>query len=353
MSDNGKFEMHCIVELFGHQRIAGKVSEQAIGGGGFIRVDVPKTSKREGFTKFYGPSAIYAMTPVSEQIAQIMAERMEVEPVSEWQLSQALKNLLPANVTVEDDDDDYPDEDYTGDPDDFVPMPDPIPDASISENAVEDVIREDLADNVEGWRLDEELDRREKDKRAAAAWARDALNTDFVILDTETTGFYEDDEIIQIGVIDNEGQVVLEQLVKPTKTIENSQYHGITDEIVKDAPTFPEVYEQLKSALLGKNVIAYNYDYDSRMVIQDCKRHNLEPILKAALDIGQCAMEQYACFYGQWNFQKGSYTWKKLRDALFYFDLKHEDFGTKEHDACTDARATLALIKKMAAYEPA
>ncbi len=44
-------EQFAIVELFGHQVIAGKVSEQVIGGQGFIRVDVPTTESQEGFTK--------------------------------------------------------------------------------------------------------------------------------------------------------------------------------------------------------------------------------------------------------------------------------------------------------------
>jgi hypothetical protein len=91
-----KFDMHCVVELFGHQKIAGKVTEQAIGGSTFIRVDVPKTSKREGFTRFYGAGAIYSITPVDEKVAAAMAESLEVEPVSEWTLRQAMQKLLAA-----------------------------------------------------------------------------------------------------------------------------------------------------------------------------------------------------------------------------------------------------------------
>lgn len=76
------FENYCIVELFGHQKIAGKVTEQAIGGQGFIRVDVPATKQYPAFTRFFGHGAIYAMTPVSEEIAMRAAERLYVEPVT-------------------------------------------------------------------------------------------------------------------------------------------------------------------------------------------------------------------------------------------------------------------------------
>ena len=61
------FEQFAIVELFGHNIIAGKVTEQVIGGQGFVRVDVPTVDDHEGFTKFYGAGAIYAITPCDEK----------------------------------------------------------------------------------------------------------------------------------------------------------------------------------------------------------------------------------------------------------------------------------------------
>jgi hypothetical protein len=75
------FEVHALVELFGHQRIAGKVSEHVIAGSGFIRVDVPATSKRAGFTRFFGPSAIYGITPVEETVAQALAESIYIPDI--------------------------------------------------------------------------------------------------------------------------------------------------------------------------------------------------------------------------------------------------------------------------------
>jgi len=72
-----KFESWAVVELFGHQRIAGKVTEQTIGGCSFIRVDVPKTEKRQAYTKYFGNGAIYAMTPCDEEVGRIAAEDVE------------------------------------------------------------------------------------------------------------------------------------------------------------------------------------------------------------------------------------------------------------------------------------
>jgi len=65
MTEETTFEGWCIVELFGHQQIAGKVSEKSMAGTTLLRVDVPKTSQRPAFTKFYGGGAIYAIMPVS------------------------------------------------------------------------------------------------------------------------------------------------------------------------------------------------------------------------------------------------------------------------------------------------
>jgi hypothetical protein len=56
------------VELFGHQRIAGRVTEQVIAGQGFIRVDVPAVGDQIGFTRMFGPGRIYSIIPTTQEI---------------------------------------------------------------------------------------------------------------------------------------------------------------------------------------------------------------------------------------------------------------------------------------------
>lgn len=81
-----KFEQFAIVELFGHQIIAGKVSEQVIGGQGFVRVDVPSVDDQEGFTKFYGSGAIYALTPCNEETMLAAVTGLRQKPIDVWKL---------------------------------------------------------------------------------------------------------------------------------------------------------------------------------------------------------------------------------------------------------------------------
>ena len=77
-----KFEQWCVVELFGHQVLAGKVTEQQIGGQAFVRVDVPAVGRQPEFTKFYGTGAVYCMTPCDEQTARRVLDQVQPRPIS-------------------------------------------------------------------------------------------------------------------------------------------------------------------------------------------------------------------------------------------------------------------------------
>ena len=89
------FETHALVELFGHARIAGHLSEETIAGQGFIRVDVPATQRSPEFTRYFGPSAIYSITPVTQELAQTLAEQIYIpEPVT----------YMPRSFQLEDSD---------------------------------------------------------------------------------------------------------------------------------------------------------------------------------------------------------------------------------------------------------
>jgi hypothetical protein len=80
MAENDNFDEWCIVELSGHQGIAGKVSEQVISGQGFIRVDVPAVENQRAFTRLFGPGAIFSIFPVEEDIAKAFVVRNMIAP---------------------------------------------------------------------------------------------------------------------------------------------------------------------------------------------------------------------------------------------------------------------------------
>ncbi len=71
-----------IVELFGHTRIAGYVSEFVVGGAAFVRVDVPEVEGVPAFTRLFGPSAIYSITFVDEPTAKRAVGAIQPRPIT-------------------------------------------------------------------------------------------------------------------------------------------------------------------------------------------------------------------------------------------------------------------------------
>lgn len=68
-----QFEAWAIVEVMGHRQFAGFVTEQALGGASFVRVDVPESDGLPAFTKLLGAGSIYAITPCTEETAKAFA----------------------------------------------------------------------------------------------------------------------------------------------------------------------------------------------------------------------------------------------------------------------------------------
>jgi hypothetical protein len=74
-----------LVEIFGHQRIVGYLSQQAFGTGVLFRVDVPDLTSsgkviREGFTRYFGLAAIYSITPISEEMVRKLLPSIDGTP---------------------------------------------------------------------------------------------------------------------------------------------------------------------------------------------------------------------------------------------------------------------------------
>ena len=189
----------------------------------------------------------------------------------------------------------------------------------------------------------------------AVEWARRMLDRDIVILDTETTGLWPEDEIVEIAVIDRDGTVLLDQRIQPMNPARllkrdaksgrcAMDIHGITPAMLEGQPRFSEIYDRLTDLLRLKPVVIYNAEYDTRMLAQDCARHGLYlPLFSAG-----CAMKQFAAWAGQPGRKLGEYRWVKLEQAVTMLGVPRDQFDEHAHSALGDCRRTLAVLQGLA-----
>ncbi len=98
------FKEWCIVELMGHVRIAGLVTEVERFGSKLGRIDIPNV---EGFTtQFFNGASVYRLTPTTEDIARAVAVSTQPAPIHRWELPKLSAGNPDAIDAANDDDDD-------------------------------------------------------------------------------------------------------------------------------------------------------------------------------------------------------------------------------------------------------
>jgi DNA polymerase-3 subunit epsilon len=170
-------------------------------------------------------------------------------------------------------------------------------------------------------------------------WARDVLDHKdrYVILDTETTGLNKNDVLIQIAIIDLDGNELLNSLVKPTKrkrmSAESTAIHGLTMRDLANAPTFEVLRPEIDRIVAGRIVLIYNAEFDARLIRQTTMQDECSlPRLRAT-----CVMQHYSWFVQEWS--------------DYHNDWKYQKLPSAEHSAVGDCRATLKVLQQMAMAE--
>lgn len=109
------------------------------------------------------------------------------------------------------------------------------------------------------------------------------LKKPLAIIDLETTGVnLGRDRIVEIAIVKiltDGNRSVKRKLVNPEMPIPkaSSDVHGITDEMVKDAPSFRQVAQELKQMLDGCDLAGYNSNrFDIPLLMEEFLRAQVE-----------------------------------------------------------------------------
>jgi DNA polymerase-3 subunit epsilon len=99
--------------------------------------------------------------------------------------------------------------------------------------------------------------------------------TEYIVIDTETTGLFKKDRIVEIACVAFKNGKMLEEwstLINPNRDVGPTHIHKITPSMVSIAPTFSEISNDLLRLLNGRVVVCHNASFDVRMLRQEFER---------------------------------------------------------------------------------
>ena len=123
--------------------------------------------------------------------------------------------------------------------------------------------------------------RRRKAKASAEDWRGLMGRPDVFIVDTETTGLWGEAEVIEAVAIDTTGALRFAAVSMPEGPVKwrATRVHGMTRVTLRKAGAapWPAVQAQLLPVLKEASaILAWNAEFDSRMLAQTAKRHGLK-----------------------------------------------------------------------------
>jgi hypothetical protein len=210
----------------------------------------------------------------------------------------------------------------------------------------------DEQERAERQRAYEEAQARaEEDRRRRVAelvaWAAEVLaDPSVVVLDCETTGLHDEARMLDLAVTNAAGDVLVNTLLDPSEAIpaEATGIHGITDEMVKGAPSFGAALDELTAVLGGRRCLIYNKPYDVGRLRHELTVHyrqagHPDPAASAAAWLEAVRFEDvmlpYSEWVGDWSDYHGDYAWQSLTGG--------------GHRALSDCRAVVETLRGMVA----
>jgi len=181
-----------------------------------------------------------------------------------------------------------------------------------------------------------------KNRIEAVRWARAIVaNPRAVFLDTETTGLGHGAEVVDLAIVDLNGLILADQLVRPLRAIPADAIfiHGISNRDVADSPLWSEIAPGIRELLHERPIVAYNAPFDRSMVDQCNGEAGLAGVQASWL----CAMRAFTAFRRDCPDGPRNRGWHSLTTAAKTFG-----YPPPSHRALADAHACRAVVFNMA-----
>jgi DNA polymerase III subunit epsilon len=159
---------------------------------------------------------------------------------------------------------------------------------------------------------------------------------DILILDTETNSIGKNAEVIEVSVINTKGDVLLDSLVKPKTMMMNpfaERVHGVSLKMLKDAPSWPDVFPSLATLADRRTILAWNAPFDAGMLEQTSAVWELQHPRWLFI----CAMRLYA--------KKRGTKYRGLHKSVVDEGLAHLLEVYDSHRALGDVKFVLEVLK--------
>ncbi len=166
--------------------------------------------------------------------------------------------------------------------------------------------------------------------------------TEFSVLDVETTGLSaRSNHVIEIGIVKVKNLKIagkFHSLVNPGCKIPYfiTQFTGITDEDISDAPFFSELVDKIENVIGDSVISAHNLSFDNSFLKYEFFRTGREPLSNHKICTLKLARRLYPSLKS-----------KSLSSVTQYLRLKNSNAHRALADAEVTARALIKMIKKL------
>ena len=187
-------------------------------------------------------------------------------------------------------------------------------------------------------------------------WPFRNLPENYVVLDTETTGLFDEDGapgIVAIGIVEvSNGKSVTanEYAVKPHRQMTNeaSQINGISDQQAKSFPTFTSQWPEIRADLAGRLVVIHNAIFDWPLLIEHLVRYGVDKPSILGVFCSQRAAQPWAKAMGLKCSDRGP-SLDTLTEAMGVNNFRSELDGI--HSASMDAKQTAEVVEALRRYQ--